>query len=189
MSEGIILINELLTAVAAGEAANFAAYAYAPAILVTPMGALSIIFSAVLAHFVLNESLHMFGIVGCAQCLVGSLTILLNAPKEGDIESVKQVWHYALAPGFLIYAFLVAGLVVLLIWVFVPRYGQTHMLVYIGICSLLGSLTVMCVKAVAIAVKLTMSGSNQFVYFQTWFFTLCVISFCVLQMIYLNKVM
>lgn len=35
-------------AVVAGEALNFAAYAYAPAILVTPLGALSIIFRYVL---------------------------------------------------------------------------------------------------------------------------------------------
>ena len=32
-----------LTTMAAGEAANFAAYAFAPAVLVTPLGALSII--------------------------------------------------------------------------------------------------------------------------------------------------
>jgi hypothetical protein len=30
-------------AVAVGEAANFAAYAYAPAVIVTPLGALSIV--------------------------------------------------------------------------------------------------------------------------------------------------
>lgn len=35
-------------AVIIGEIANFAAYAYAPAILVTPLGALSIIFRRVL---------------------------------------------------------------------------------------------------------------------------------------------
>lgn len=38
-----------------GEIANFAAYAYAPTIRVTPLGALSIIFSAVLTHFKLEE--------------------------------------------------------------------------------------------------------------------------------------
>ncbi|KAF2319915.1 hypothetical protein GH714_020464 [Hevea brasiliensis] len=42
-----------------GEIANFAAYAFAPAILVTPLGALSIIISAVLAHIILNEKLHI----------------------------------------------------------------------------------------------------------------------------------
>ncbi|GMI64337.1 hypothetical protein like AT4G13800 [Hibiscus trionum] len=74
-----------------GEVANFAAYAYAPAILVTPLGALSIIFSSVLAHFILKERLHIFGMLGCALCVVGSTTIVLHAPRERNIESVKQV--------------------------------------------------------------------------------------------------
>ncbi|KZV48458.1 hypothetical protein F511_18264 [Dorcoceras hygrometricum] len=170
-----------------GEGANFAAYAYAPATLVTPLGALSIIFSAVLAHFILDESLHMFGVVGCVLCLVGSVTIVLHAPLEKDFESVMQVWHLATEPGFIIYTVVVLVLVLFLIFWCVPRYGQTHMVVYIGICSLMGSLTVMGVKAVGLALKLSFSGSNQFIYVVTWFFTILVIVFCVMQLIYLNK--
>lgn len=114
-----------------GEGANFAAYAYAPAILVTPLGALSIIVryvtnvafiiaeefylekalfsfknscitflcSAVLAHFILKERLHIFGIVGCVLCLVGSVSIVLHAPLERKIESVMDVWYLATEPG------------------------------------------------------------------------------------------
>ncbi|KAL6009291.1 hypothetical protein ACLOJK_022519 [Asimina triloba] len=82
-----------------GEAANFAAYAFAPAILVTPLGALSIIVSAVLAHFMLNEKLHIFGALGCVLCVVGSTSIVLHAPHERNIESVKEVWNLALEPG------------------------------------------------------------------------------------------
>ncbi|KAA8548377.1 hypothetical protein F0562_000061 [Nyssa sinensis] len=170
-----------------GEIANFAAYAYAPAILVTPLGALSIIFSAVLAHFILEEKLHIFGVVGCILCLVGSTTIVLHAPQERNINSVKEVWYLATEPGFLVYAVTVLVLVLILIFRYVPRYGQTHMVIYIGICSLMGSLTVMSVKAVGIALKLTFSGTNQFIYFQTWFFTVVVIIFCLLQVNYLNK--
>ncbi|KAF8394034.1 hypothetical protein HHK36_020236 [Tetracentron sinense] len=162
-----------MTTMVVGEVANFAAYAYAPAILVTPLGALSIIFSAVLAHFILQEKLHIFGVLGCVLCVVGSTSIVLHAPQEKAIESVKEVWHLATEP--------------VLIFLFVPRYGQTHLLVYIGICSLMGSLTVMSVKALGIALKLTFSGVNQFIYFQTWFFTVVVIVCCLLQMVYLNK--
>ncbi|CAI9117589.1 OLC1v1019000C2 [Oldenlandia corymbosa var. corymbosa] len=176
-----------MVAMIVGEIANFAAYAFAPAILVTPLGALSIIFSAVLAHFILKEKLHIFGIVGCALCLVGSTTIVIHAPVERDIESVKDVWNLATEPGFLVYSCIVVVAVALLIFRLAPRYGQTHMVVFIGICSLTGSLTVMGVKAVAIALKLSFSGSNQFKYFQTWFFTLVVIGFCLLQLNYLNK--
>ncbi|GFY81629.1 magnesium transporter NIPA [Actinidia rufa] len=170
-----------------GEVANFAAYAYAPAILVTPLGALSIIFSAVLAHFILEEKLHIFGVVGCILCLVGSTTIVLHAPQERKIESVKEVWYLATEPGFLVYSGIVLVAVIVLIFLFVPRYGATHLIVYIGICSLTGSLTVMSVKAVGIALKLSFSGSNQFIYFQTWFFTIFVIFGCLLQLNYLNK--
>ncbi|KAJ8539733.1 hypothetical protein K7X08_013985 [Anisodus acutangulus] len=170
-----------------GEGANFAAYAYAPAILVTPLGALSIIVSAVLAHFILKERLHIFGIVGCVLCLVGSVSIVLHAPLERKIESVMEVWYLATEPGFIIYTCVVIVLVLVLILRFVPIYGQRYMVIYIGICSLTGSLTVMGVKAVGIALKLTFEGKNQFKYFQTWLFTVFVIIFCLLQLNYLNK--
>ncbi|KAK1670683.1 hypothetical protein QYE76_058842 [Lolium multiflorum] len=81
-----------------GEVANFVAYAFAPAILVTPLGALSIIVSAVLAHIMLREKLHIFGILGCVLCVVGSITIVLHAPPERQIESVTEVWGLATEP-------------------------------------------------------------------------------------------
>ncbi|KAJ0473915.1 putative magnesium transporter NIPA [Helianthus annuus] len=85
-----------------GEVANFAAYAYAPAILVTPLGALSMIIRyAVLAHYCLDERLHIFGVVGCALCVVGSTTIVLHAPQETQVKSVKEIWFFATEPGTL----------------------------------------------------------------------------------------
>lgn len=176
-----------MIAMIVGEVANFAAYAYAPAILVTPLGALSIIFSAVLAHFILKERLHIFGVLGCVLCVVGSTTIVLHAPHEKNIESVKEVWHLATEPGFLVYTGIALIAVVVLIFRYEPKYGQSHMIIYVGICSLMGSLTVMAVKALGIALKLTFEGANQFIYFQTWLFTLIVISCCLLQINYLNK--
>ncbi|XP_044498762.1 probable magnesium transporter NIPA2 [Mangifera indica] len=170
-----------------GEVANFAAYAFAPAILVTPLGALSIIFSAVLAHFILKEKLHILGVVGCVLCVVGSVSIVLHAPHERNIESVKEVWHLATQPGFLVYGGIVLIVVCILMFRFEASHGHTHMIVYVGICSLMGSLTVMSVKALGIALKLTFSGMNQFIYFQTWLFTVIVVVCCITQINYLNK--
>ncbi|KAL2477568.1 putative magnesium transporter NIPA4 [Forsythia ovata] len=170
-----------------GEIANFAAYAFAPAILVTPLGALSIIISAILARIILREKLHIFGVLGCALCVVGSITIVLHAPQEREIESVKEVWDLATEPAFLFYATLVIGVALVLIFQYIPQYGQTHIMFYIGVCSLVGSLSVMCVKALGIALKLTMSGTNQLIYPQTWAFALVLISCVLTQMNYLNK--
>ncbi|XWS35171.1 hypothetical protein CRYUN_Cryun21dG0103000 [Craigia yunnanensis] len=118
---------------------------------------------------------------------VGSTTIVLHAPQERNIESVKEVWQLATEPGFLVYTCLIVILVAVLIFRYVPRYGQAHMIVYVGICSFMGSLTVMAVKAVGIGLKLSFEGKNQFKYCETWVFTL-VVTFCrLLQVNYLNK--
>lgn len=170
-----------------GEIANFAAYAFAPAILVTPLGALSIIISAILAHIILRERLHIFGILGCVLCVVGSTTIVLHAPRERPIESVTEVWDLATEPAFVLYAVLVLIAVFILVYHYIPTYGQTHIMCYIGVCSLVGSLSVMSVKAIGIALKLTLSGMNQLVYPQTWAFTLVVLLCVITQMNYLNK--
>ncbi|WMV50522.1 hypothetical protein MTR67_043907 [Solanum verrucosum] len=185
-------LGETLTAcciatVIVGEVANFAAYAFAPAILVTPLGALSIIISAVLARIILREKLHTFGILGCALCVVGSTTIVLHAPQEREIQSVKEVWDLATEPAFLLYAVVVIIAVLILIFHYLPQYGQTHIMFYIGVCSLMGSLSVMSVKALGIALKLTLSGTNQLIYPETWAFTLIVIVCVLTQMNYLNK--
>jgi hypothetical protein len=60
--------------------------------------------SATLAHFVLEERLHVLGIVGCVLCIVGSINIVLYAPQERAIVSVKDVWLLATESGrFLCY--------------------------------------------------------------------------------------
>lgn len=55
-----------------------------------------------LAHFVLKEKLHMFGVVGCILCVVGSVGIVLHAPKEREIDSIDEIWHLATEPGKLL---------------------------------------------------------------------------------------
>ncbi|CAI0556835.1 unnamed protein product [Linum tenue] len=176
-----------MTTMVVGEVANFAAYAFAPAILVTPLGALSVIISSALAHVILGEKLHMFGIVGCILCVMGSTIIVLHAPQERHIDSVIEVFQLATEPVSLFYVGFVLVAVYILIVHIIPRYGQTHVLVYIAVCSLVGSLSVMSVKALGIALKLTFLGMNQLVYPQTWAFTLVVMACVITQMNYLNK--
>ncbi|PON75789.1 Magnesium transporter NIPA [Parasponia andersonii] len=170
-----------------GEIANFTAYAFAPAVLVTPLGALSIIVSAVLAHFILKERLHNLGVLGCVMCIAGSIIIVIHAPQEHPIISVMEVWIMATQPAFLLYVGSVIVLVFILVFHFAPRCGHSNVLVFTGICSLMGSLSVMSVKALGTALKLTFEGKNQLIYPETWFFMLVVASCVIIQMNYLNK--
>ncbi|KAI4378836.1 hypothetical protein MLD38_016262 [Melastoma candidum] len=170
----------------AGEIANFVAYIYAPAVLVTPLGALSIIVSAVMAHFLLDEKLQRLGVVGCLLCIVGSTVIVLHAPQEQSIDSVIEIWELATQPAFLLYTASVVAVTLVLILYCAPRYGQTNILIYVGICSIIGSLTVMSIKAIGIAIELTLEGLNQAGYFQTWIFAMVAITCIITQLNYLN---
>ncbi|XP_073121696.1 probable magnesium transporter NIPA6 [Henckelia pumila] len=170
-----------------GELANFVAYIYAPAVLVTPLGALSIIISAVLAHFMLRERLQKMGILGCISCIVGSVIIVIHAPQEQTPTSVQQVWILAIQPEFMIYVAATVSIVLALTLHFEPLYRQTNIVIYLGICSLMGALTVVSIKAMGIAIKLTLEGINQFTYAQTWFFLSVAVICVITQLNYLNK--
>ncbi|KAL2853400.1 magnesium transporter NIPA-domain-containing protein [Aspergillus pseudoustus] len=172
---------------AIGEAANFAAYAFAPAILVTPLGALSVLIGAVLGSYFLKERLGVLGKLGCAMCLLGSVVIVLHAPPDKPVERIDEILHYALQPGFLVYCLAVAIFSTLMIYRVAPVYGKKNPLIFISICSTVGSVSVMSVKAFGIALKLTLGGNNQFTHASTYVF-LIVTVFCILtQMNYFNK--
>ncbi len=74
----------------------------------------------------------------------------------------------------------------LVFWVS-PKIGQTNVLVYITICSLLGSLSVVFAKGLSIAIRLTLSGDSQLLNPFTWFCLIAMISGISVQMNYLNK--
>ena len=74
-----------------------------------------------------------------------------------------------------------------MIWKVVPRWGKTKVMVYVTICSLIGSLSVMAIKAFGIAVRLTVGGNNQFTQPSTYVFGLMCIVFILTQVNYFNK--
>ncbi|KAI0075952.1 DUF803-domain-containing protein [Panus rudis PR-1116 ss-1] len=170
-----------------GEVANFAAYTFAPPILVTPLGALSVIIGAVLASFLLDEELGHLGRVGCTLCLLGSLIIVLHAPEDKDVQTVDEILHYAVQPGFLLYCFTALVFTLVMIYAVVPRYGRSNPLVYISICSIVGSISVMAIKGFGVAVKLTFAGNNQFTHPSTYVFGISVALCILVQMNYFNK--
>ncbi|EGO03417.1 hypothetical protein SERLA73DRAFT_47082 [Serpula lacrymans var. lacrymans S7.3] len=167
--------------------ANFAAYTFAPPILVTPLGALSVLIGAVLASFLLNEELGHLGRLGCALCLIGSLIIVLHAPEDKAVQTVDEILNYAMQPGFMLYCFTVLVFSVVMIYAVAPKYGRSNPIVYISICSLVGSVSVMAIKGFGVAIKLTLSGNNQFTHLSTYVFGIVVAGCIVVQMNYFNK--
>ncbi|KAJ7658078.1 magnesium transporter NIPA-domain-containing protein [Mycena rosella] len=170
-----------------GASANFGAYTFAPPIMVTPLGALSVIVAAVFASFLLNERLGHLGRVGCTLCILGSSIIVLHAPEDQELETVTQFLEYVVEPSFLLYCFTVLIFSLIMAYGVAPRHGRTNPLVYISIASLVGGVSVMFVKGFTVALKLTFSGENQFIYPSTYLFVVIAGVCIVVQLNYANK--
>lgn len=219
-----------------GELCNFVAYSFAPAILVTPLGALSVVIrygscynireiiegltyypppclhSAVLSSFFLRERLNFQGKVGCVQCILGAVVIVLHAPEEGTTDTtIENFKHLMLSVGkveekkqqgipwkpryltphgyigFLVYAGIAVIVSLVLVFYCGPRWGKTNMLVYIGVCSWIGSLSVVFTQGLGSAIVHSFTIENQFT---NWFIYLVLaltVVTLVLEIVYLNK--
>ncbi|XP_040895451.1 magnesium transporter NIPA2 isoform X1 [Toxotes jaculatrix] len=176
-----------LLSMGAGEAANFAAYAFAPATLVTPLGALSVLVSAVLSSYFLTERLNLHGKLGCLLSILGSTTMVIHAPQEEEISSLEHMARKLVDPGFFVFATLVIIVAVIFIFVVGPRHGQTNILVYITICSVIGALSVSCVKGLGIAIKEAIAGKNVVKNPLAWLLLLGLVACVSTQINYLNK--
>ena len=85
------------------------------------------------------------------------------------------------------YCFSVLVFTLYMVYVVVPKSGRTNPLVYVSICSLVGSVSVMAIKGFGVAVKLTFAGNNQFTHLSTYVFGVIVVGCIVIQMNYFNK--
>ncbi|XP_037688731.1 magnesium transporter NIPA2 isoform X2 [Choloepus didactylus] len=173
--------------VGAGEVANFAAYAFAPATLVTPLGALSVLVSAILSSYFLNERLNLHGKIGCLLSILGSTVMVIHAPKEEEIETLNEMSHKLGDPGFVVFATLVVIVSLILIFIVGPRHGQTNVLVYITICSVIGAFSVSCVKGLGIAIKELLAGKPVLQHPLAWALLLSLVVCVSTQINYLNR--
>jgi hypothetical protein len=92
-----------------------------------------------------------------------------------------------MSTGFLLYATFVVIFAVIMIYKVAPVHGKKNALVYLSICSTVGSISVMSVKAFGIALKLTFAGHNQFTHPSTYVFIIVTAVAILTQMNYFNK--
>ncbi|KAK5065365.1 hypothetical protein LTR84_001203 [Exophiala bonariae] len=170
-----------------GEICNFVAYAFVDAILVTPLGALSVVVTTILSAIFLKERLSFVGKVGCLNCIIGSIVIVLNAPEQSAVADIQQMQKFVIAPGFLSYA----GVVILActfiaLWAG-PRYGKKSMLVYLSICSFIGGLSVVATQGLGSAVVAQAGGKPQFNQWFLYVLLVFVVATLLTEIVYLNK--
>ena len=175
-----------MTLMIIGEVCNFVAYAFVDAILVTPLGALSVVITTILSAIFLKERLSFVGKVGCFMCIVGSVVIVMNAPAQSSAGTIQEMKHFVLAPGFLSYAgVIIVACAFIALWVG-PRYGKKSMLVYLSVCSLIGGLSVVATQGLGAAIVTQASGTPQFNQWFLYLLLVFVVTTLVTEIIFLN---
>ena len=89
--------------------------------------------------------------------------------------------------GFLFYITIVTLFAVVMIYKVAPLYGKKNPMIYISICSTVGSVSIMAIKGFGIALKLTLGGNNQLNNPSTYVFAVVVVVCILTQMNYFNK--
>lgn len=71
---------------------------------------------------------------------------------------IQDLPYFNLFTGFVIYLMLVVIISTSIVVHFGPRYGHRHVCVYVALCSVIGSITVMACKGLGVGIKETISG-------------------------------
>ena len=175
-----------MTLMIVGEICNFVAYAFVDAILVTPLGALSVVVTTILSAIFLKERLSFVGKIGCFMCIIGSVVIVMNAPEQSAVADIQEMQHFVIAPGFLSYAGVIIVGCAFIAWWAGPRYGKKSMLVYLSICSMIGGLSVVATQGLGSAVVAQAGGKPQFNQWFLYVLLVFVIATLVTEIIFLN---
>lgn len=175
-----------MTLMIIGEICNFVAYAFTDAILVTPLGALSVVITTILSAIFLKERLSMIGKVACFLCIVGSVVIVMNAPKTSSVADIEEMKGFFITPWFLSYAgVIIVGSVITAYWAG-PKWGKKNMFVYISICSWIGGLSVVTTQGLGAGIIAWISGKPEYKEWFFWVLFAFVIATLLTEIVFLN---
>jgi len=166
-----------------GEIGNLIAYGYAEATVVTPIGAVGVIFGAIIATFVLKEPFSKTDFIGFLFVVGGVILIVYSKGTEAVIEpTVEEAIHdyFGTIQG-IVYFIVVICCTILLLSV-ADKHGRKYVIVYPLLCSMIASWTVLGCKCFMAFFRLTVEkGRNQFSEFPQAlfpFFVVLVIIVC-----------
>ena len=151
----------------------------------TPLGAVSVVVSAILSIAFLGERLNFSGVMGILLCIIGSIFIVLHA----QTDQIPGFFAYVFSPGFLVYSFLVIALLVYLVFRLGPLYGSTQPILYLSIISLGGAFLVNAAQGLGSSIVYSISNpeDTQFRYWGMYPLIVFTLLCAVFQINYLNK--
>uniref|UniRef100_A0A8C6XEZ5 NIPA like domain containing 2 n=1 Tax=Naja naja TaxID=35670 RepID=A0A8C6XEZ5_NAJNA len=171
-----------------GEIGNFAAYGFAPVMVVAPLGSVAVIGGAVISVLFLKEYFRSQSILGGTVMLVGMFLLVTFAPHVIQKVTARTIQTDLVSWQFLIYMIVEIVAFCILLY-FYKRKEAKHIVVLLTMVALLASLTVISVKAVAAMLTFSVKGNMQLTYPIFYLMLILMTSTCIFQVKFLNQAM
>uniref|UniRef100_A0A3B4BE35 Uncharacterized protein n=1 Tax=Periophthalmus magnuspinnatus TaxID=409849 RepID=A0A3B4BE35_9GOBI len=171
-----------------GELGNFAAYGFAPASLIAPLGCVSVLASAIISVVFLKETIRASDILGGTLAITGTYLLVTFAPHNISMVTAQMVHYYFISWYFLVY--IVIEIILFLFLLFLYKIKKVkHIVIVMLLVALLASVTVISVKAVSGMITETIKGSLQLVYPIFYVMFVVMVASCGFQIKFLNQAM
>ena len=174
-----------------GEVGNLIAYGYAPASIVTPIGSIGVVTNVLITTLVLKEPFTMKNLIGVIFVIVGIVVVVLFAPLTVIFVGSANLWEDVIYTSNM--AIYLAWMVVMLaiLYPLSRKYGDKTVVLYVALCAVIASLTIVCAKTFATMVSNGFANGMETEFLSPWpYATLAVMVLtCVLSMGYVNKAM
>uniref|UniRef100_A0A5F8AG17 NIPA like domain containing 3 n=1 Tax=Macaca mulatta TaxID=9544 RepID=A0A5F8AG17_MACMU len=157
-----------------GELGVFASYAFAPLSLIVPLSAVSVI------------GRYILSFVGCGLAVVGTYLLVTFAPNSHEKMTGENVTKHLVSWPFLLYMLVEIILFCLLLY-FYKEKNTNNIVVILLLVALLGSMTVVTVKAVAGMLVLSIQGNLQLDYPIFYVMFVCMVATAVYQAAFLSQ--
>ncbi|XP_039218945.1 NIPA-like protein 3 isoform X1 [Crotalus tigris] len=177
-----------------GELGVFSAYAFAPLSLIVPLGAVSVIASAIIGVIFIREKWkpkdflrrYVLSFVGCSLAIVGTYLLITFGPNNHEVMTGENIRKHLVSWPFLLYM-LVEIIAFCLLLYFYKEKKANHIVVILLLVALLGSMTVITVKAVAGMVAVSIRGNMQLGYPIFYIMAVCMVATTAFQAEFLTQ--
>uniref|UniRef100_A0A8B9HC64 NIPA like domain containing 3 n=1 Tax=Astyanax mexicanus TaxID=7994 RepID=A0A8B9HC64_ASTMX len=177
-----------------GEGLLFVSYAFAPLSLITPLSAVSVIASCILGFLFLREKWkpkeflkrYVLSFLGCVLAVGGTYLFVTFGPNSHEQLNAENIVRHLIGWPFLLYL-LLEIITFCLILYFYKQRNANYLALILLLVALLGSVTVITVKAVSGMVVLSIQGSLQLTYPIFYVMFVCMVATVVFQASFLSQ--
>ncbi|KAK1340368.1 hypothetical protein QTO34_018937 [Cnephaeus nilssonii] len=179
---------------AAGRAGRVCFLRLAPLSLIVPLSAVSVIASAIIGIIFIKEKWkpkdflrrYVLSFVGCGLAIVGTYLLVTFAPNSHEKMTGENITKHLVSWPFLLYMLVEIILFCLLLY-FYKEKNVTNIVVILLLVALLGSMTVVTVKAVAGMLVLSIQGNLQLDYPIFYVMLVCMVATAIYQAAFLSQ--